>query len=266
MGNQQNTPLFDKNFGNNTNSTDNKEEKEDDIKKGIKPLLDDSTKNLKGTTSENITTTDYNDKSISNDTTSVVTATNNNEIKTDIQETKVPTHFEWREGGKVVYISGSFSNWTHWFIMKKNENGVFEIVLDLPMGSYEYKFIVDNKWRYSLLQPTCKDSKGNTNNIIITLPPEKEKTPSPDTKEKNLSAEELKQNLSEDYSHYFPSKNDLNMDAPLVPYHYSIPFNLDNNTDQSHIGNLECLRIKERYNYDGNNAHKNILNTPHVNL
>jgi hypothetical protein len=265
MGNQQNTSLFDKNFGNITNSTDNKEEKEDDKHKDMKPLLDDSTKNLKGTTSENITTTDYNDKSISNDTTSVVTGTNN-EIKTDTQETKVATNFEWREGGKVVYISGSFSNWTHWFIMKKNENGFFELVLDLPRGSYEYKFIVDNKWRYSLLQPTCKDAKGNINNIIITLPPEKEKTPPPDIKEKNISPEELKQNLSDEYTQYFSPKNDLNMDAPFVPYHYSIPFNLECNTNQNHIGNLECLSIKERYSYNGNNAHKNILNTPHVNL
>jgi hypothetical protein len=264
MGNQQNTTLFDKNLGNITNSTDNKEEKVEN-NNAMKTLLDDSSKNLKGTTSDNITTTDYNDKSISNDTTSVVTAPNN-ENKMEAPETKVPTHFEWKEGGKVVYVSGSFSNWTHWLIMKKKDNGVFELVLDLPRGMYEYKFIVDNKWRYTMLQPSCIDAKGNINNVINTLPPEKEKVSIHESNEKNISPEELKKNLAEEYTQFFPPKNDMNMDAPFVPYHYSIPFNLDCNTNQSNIGNSEYLSIRERSNYNANNSHKNILNTPHVNL
>lgn len=265
MGNQQNTPLSDKKFDHPTNIADIQQEKLEE-KRDLMEMLQDSTKNLKVVTSDNVTTTDFNDKSISNDTTSVVTVTNN-ENKTHQSETKIPTYFEWREGGKVVYISGSFSNWTHWFIMKKKENGIFELVLDLPRGIYEYKFIVDNKWRYSLHQPNCKDSKGNVNNIISSLPIGRDNLGTfPNDKEKHIGPEELKKNLNEEYSQFFPPNNDLNMDAPFVPYHYSIPFNLDSNTNQGLIGNSDCIITKERINYNANNSHKNILNTPHVNL
>jgi hypothetical protein len=265
MGNQQNTSLSDKKLGHPTNTTDIKEDKPEAVK-DLMQIIQDTTKNLKAVTSDNITTTDYNEKSISNETTSVVTVTNI-ENKTESSVAKIPTRFEWREGGRVIYISGSFSNWTHWFIMKKKENGVFELVLDLPRGIYEYKFIVDNRWKYSLLQPTCKDSKGNVNNVISTILSDKEKMSAiPNDKEKVMTHEELNKNLAEEYTQFFPPNNDLNMDAPFVPYHYSIPFNLDCNSNQGLIGSSECISTKERFNYNANNSHKNIFNTPHVNL
>jgi hypothetical protein len=37
-------------------------------------------------------------------------------------EIKIPTNFIWREGGNVVYITGSFSNWGQWFLMSKVPN------------------------------------------------------------------------------------------------------------------------------------------------
>ncbi len=43
-------------------------------------------------------------------------------------EVKVPTHFEWNEGGKSVYLACSFSNWSQWFVMNKIDNK-FEINL-----------------------------------------------------------------------------------------------------------------------------------------
>lgn len=48
--------------------------------------------------------------------------------KIDLKEIKIPTVFEWREGGNIVYITGSFSNWSQWFIMTKSNNR-FEISL-----------------------------------------------------------------------------------------------------------------------------------------
>lgn len=51
----------------------------------------------------------------------------NGENKID-NNNKASIKFEWNEGGDIVYISGTFSNWTHWFLMeKKNKN--FEIFL-----------------------------------------------------------------------------------------------------------------------------------------
>ncbi len=43
-------------------------------------------------------------------------------------EIKLPTTFEWKEGGSIVYITGSFSNWSQWFIMTRINNK-FELVL-----------------------------------------------------------------------------------------------------------------------------------------
>ncbi len=48
--------------------------------------------------------------------------------KIDPKDIKIPTTFEWREGGNIVYITGSFSNWSQWFIMTKINNK-FEITL-----------------------------------------------------------------------------------------------------------------------------------------
>ena len=48
--------------------------------------------------------------------------------KIDPKYVKIPTVFEWREGGNIVYITGSFSNWSQWFIMTKINNK-FEICL-----------------------------------------------------------------------------------------------------------------------------------------
>lgn len=42
--------------------------------------------------------------------------------KIDLRNIKIPTAFEWKEGGNVVYITGSFSNWSQWFIMTKINN------------------------------------------------------------------------------------------------------------------------------------------------
>ncbi len=60
--------------------------------------------------------------------------TNSEEVreKKDIDgyaDKKIKTVFYWRCGGKIVYITGNFSNWNQWFLMNKDENGFFSLVL-----------------------------------------------------------------------------------------------------------------------------------------
>ena len=50
-------------------------------------------------------------------------STNTREI-----EQKVPTRFEWKDGGNLVYLTGSFSNWTQWFVMNKKDH-IYELTL-----------------------------------------------------------------------------------------------------------------------------------------
>jgi hypothetical protein len=212
-----------------------------------------NTEALKGAKASNIT-----EMSISNDTTSVVTAPKDDMKGTG--ELKIPTVLEWKEGGKVVYINGSFSHWTQWFIMKRKDNGHFELVIDLPRGVYEYKFIVDNIWRHSSQHPICKDSKGNINNVINTLnSPEKKQ-------EIKISNDNLKYVSADGYTQSFFNVEELNTDAPVVPFDYSIPFSIDNNTNQDKVGQPEYINLNIRQNFCENSSAKSILNTPHANV
>ena len=82
-------------------------------------------------------------------------------------ENKYQTTFIWKEPGNTVYLTGSFDNWQSRILMNKINNE-FIVVLELPKGVFQYKFIVDTIWRFSKLYPNCNDGKGNTNNIIDT--------------------------------------------------------------------------------------------------
>jgi hypothetical protein len=52
--------------------------------------------------------------------------------------------------------------------MIKNHIGIFQLTIELDPGSYDYKFIVDDRrWCYDILKPTKADERGNRNNVII---------------------------------------------------------------------------------------------------
>ena len=51
--------------------------------------------------------------------------------------------------------------------MKKISPGSFILTLNLPRGNHEYKFKVDNQWKYNEKYPTCNNS-GNINNYLDT--------------------------------------------------------------------------------------------------
>merc|ERR1712070_1049153 len=78
----------------------------------------------------------------------------------------VPTKFTWRYGGSEVLLTGTFSNWRESVVLKAGDGDEKSATLSLPPGSYEYKFIVDNQWRYDGKQPVVKGRNGNINNII----------------------------------------------------------------------------------------------------
>ena len=46
---------------------------------------------------------------------------------------------------KEVALAGSFNGWKP-EPMKKQKDGKFSVVVDLPSGTYEYKFVVDGRW------------------------------------------------------------------------------------------------------------------------
>jgi hypothetical protein len=189
-----------------------------------------------------------------------------------VENTKFSTLFEWKEGGNVVYLTGSFSNWSQWFVMTRNEKtNNFELSLDLPRAVHQYKFIVDNVWRFSKHHPTCNDGKGNINNIIdttILINTSTTTTPKTETSVENtvFDKTQQKKNLLTDYSEYIPKKNELNTDAPFVPHHYAENFDIDHFTRMEHIGNVSFLNFSDRNHFSENNSFKSISIHPHVNL
>ena len=83
-------------------------------------------------------------------------------------KTEIKTEFFWDEGGNSIYLTGSFCEWKDFYLMEKNEEGIFYKNLMLPPGFHQYKFKVDNNWAYSKKQPKFEDSSGNVNNFIDT--------------------------------------------------------------------------------------------------
>jgi hypothetical protein len=75
--------------------------------------------------------------SIYKDKESTKNLTNNSEAHVNecLKELKVPTRFEWREGGNVIYLTGSFCNWNQKFLMIPNTNK-FEISLVIILFTY----------------------------------------------------------------------------------------------------------------------------------
>ena len=93
--------------------------------------------------------------------------TKNNESGKKMKIEEVETNFEWEGSGKLVYVTGSFCDWKKFYIMTKNDKGIFSLTLSLPRGFHQYKFKVDENWTYSKIQPKYEDN-GNVNNYIDT--------------------------------------------------------------------------------------------------
>lgn len=102
--------------------------------------------------------------------------------------------FSWAHGGQSVFLAASFNHWKDPIPMVKSGNE-FAVVQELPRGVHQYKFIVDDTWRFAPDQPKTQDGQGNMNNVCdisgyqhfqVDVPDEalprfKSEMPSPDT-------------------------------------------------------------------------------------
>ncbi|XP_069497433.1 5'-AMP-activated protein kinase subunit beta-2 isoform X2 [Ambystoma mexicanum] len=90
-----------------------------------------------------------------------------------------PTVIRWGEGGKEVFISGSFNNWNTKIPMIKSNldlpcclccnvdsHNDFVAILDLPEGEHQYKFFVDGQWVHDPSEPVITSQLGTINNLI----------------------------------------------------------------------------------------------------
>ena len=185
----------------------------------------------------------------------------NIEPKPDInlnKDNNIRTEFYWDEGGNEIYITGSFCEWKDFFLMEKNEKGIYTKILMLPPGFYQYKFKIDNNWAYSQKQPKFEDNNGNVNNFIDTtnynqnMIQDKQQEKKEEKKENiektqkfridNIIEQKYKINnikrnpstkstnsigIYSDYSTYIPLKTELSIKPSALPGLYKTHYNLN---------------------------------------
>ena len=63
----------------------------------------------------------------------------------------VSVRFECKsEHASAVFLAGSFNDWNESATaMSRDDNGIWNVSLDLLPGRYEYKFIIDGQWSCS---------------------------------------------------------------------------------------------------------------------
>ncbi|KAG8388173.1 hypothetical protein BUALT_Bualt02G0098300 [Buddleja alternifolia] len=81
----------------------------------------------------------------------------------------VQTAFTWRYGGNQVFLCGSFNGWSERIPMVLLEGSatIFQKIIDLPPGCYQYKFLVDGAWLVDQQQICDPDEYGTINNIVL---------------------------------------------------------------------------------------------------
>ena len=86
------------------------------------------------------------------------------------ERVKVPIHLR-SPGCRSASIVGSWNDWGQRYDLARMGEGEiaagdFVGLLALPPGRYEFKFIIDGKWRTSDGWPVVADSRGILNNIL----------------------------------------------------------------------------------------------------
>ncbi|CAL1536256.1 unnamed protein product [Lymnaea stagnalis] len=87
----------------------------------------------------------------------------------DQSPSTVGTEFKWEDGGDTVLVSGTFNNWEENIPLSKNGD-VFSKTLDLPLGEYLYRFLVDEQWQVNKSLPIKCDENGLESNLIVVKP------------------------------------------------------------------------------------------------
>lgn len=96
------------------------------------------------------------------------------ELKRKIYRRKVTFSLK-APNAKEVSLAGDFNNWDSGAnTMKRDKDGSWKVSLTFSPGRYEFKFLVDGKWREgSKKEQTVFNCFGTLNNVLIV--PEKEK-------------------------------------------------------------------------------------------
>ena len=195
-----------------------------------------------------------------------------------VETLKVPVTFEWDSGGNNVYVTGTFCNWKQFFLMKKEENGKFVLNLNLPKGKYQYKFKVDEIWKFNDKFPTINEN-GNINNIIDTsnLEIASENMEGKETRENTTNTENYENSKSKKYlsksknnsfirqktySNYIPQKNEFQRKVITMSFKSKSCLNFS----QNKIGDNKYMNVHEKNILSDNISYKKIDIVPNTDI
>ena len=197
----------------------------------------------------------------------------------------------WTEGGKEVFLTGTFCNWNKFYLMEKDvKNEYFYIIVDLPQGFNQFKFKVDGQWKNSSAYPKL-NNQGNINNYLEIIPKNNDNTNestvesssisninknnnndniiidfnSNKKNENNINKVKIDFSFSKkNYCNYYPKKNEMREFTDKKPFHFPTECYHGVNETQNKIGNKNHLFLKENDIYSGNYSYKNIERKDHV--
>ena len=195
-----------------------------------------------------------------------------------VETLKVPVTFEWDGGGNNVYVTGNFCNWKQFFLMKKEENRKFILNLNLPKGKYQYKFKVDEIWKFNDKFPAINEN-GNINNIIDTANLEinyenmegkatRANTSNNENNENSKSKKYLSKSKNNSfvrqklYSNYIPKKDEFQGKVTHITFKSKSCLNFSKNK----IGNNKYIEIQEKNILSDNNSYKKIAIVPNTDI
>ncbi|KAI0567308.1 AMP-activated protein kinase glycogen-binding [Gracilaria domingensis] len=72
---------------------------------------------------------------------------------------KLLTTFVWRDAGAQVKLAGSFDDWRKHEMTFVPSIGYHVLIVELPPGSYEYRFVVDGRWRIVENDPNLREDQ-----------------------------------------------------------------------------------------------------------
>ena len=206
---------------------------------------------------------------------------------------KEKTKIIWSEGGKEVYLTGTFCNWNKFYLMEKDtKNDIFYIILDLPQGFNQFKFKVDGLWKNSSVYPKL-NNHGNINNYLEITHKNNDNTNESTVESSSISNINKNNNINDNniidfnsnknnknviinsikidfsfskknYCNYFPKKNEMREFTDKKPFHFPTECYHGVNETQNKIGNKNHLFLKENEIYSGNYSYKNIGRKDHI--
>ena len=150
-------------------------------------------------------------------------------LNNNINNDKVEYTFIWEEKCNIAKVIGSFNNWREQLLMIYDpKDNVYKYKIELKRDKYEYKFIIDNTWKFSSHQQTKNDGKGNINNFIDLTNYNINKTNNNNIntkKPKKIKKKKKKVKKIEKVESYgvlFPTKDELNTEAPIAKELYCL--------------------------------------------